>query len=45
MSQIINRDEKMKQIFETAQKMKKGEIKTGKSYSSIEAFIDDVKTS
>lgn len=43
MVHIVSRDEKMKQIFETAQKMKHGEIKTSKSFDSIEAFIDTVK--
>ena len=43
MGEIINRDEKMKQIFETAQKMKSGEIKTAKSYHGLEAFIDAMK--
>ena len=43
MQQNIVREDKMREIFETAQKMRKGEIKTAKSYESIEAFIDDMK--
>jgi hypothetical protein len=43
MNQNIIREEKMREIFETAQKMRKGEMKPAKSYESIEAFIDDMK--
>ena len=35
-------DKKMQNIFETAQKMKKGEIKPYVSYESIESFIEDI---
>jgi hypothetical protein len=40
----ITLDEKMQNIFETAQKMKKGEIKPDVSYDSIESFIDDINS-
>ncbi len=43
MNQSMSQEQKMRQIFETAQKMKKGEIPVAKSYRSIEAFIDDMK--
>jgi len=35
---IINQEEKMRNIFETAQKMKNGTIKPAKVYDSIEDF-------
>ena len=34
--------QKMQHIFETAQKMKTGEIKTDVEYDSIESFIGDI---
>lgn len=43
MQNIVSREEKMKQIFETAQQMKKGEIKIAKEYPSVKAFIADAK--
>ncbi len=43
MSQTISKEAKMKQIFETAQQMKKGEIEIAKSYDSVKAFIADAK--
>jgi len=38
MQDIINREEKMRNIFETAQKMKNGKITPAKVYDSIEDF-------
>ena len=38
MAEIINQEEKMRNIFETAQKMKNGTIKPAKVYDSIEDF-------
>ena len=43
MQQTISRDEKMKQISETAQKMKSGEISVAKSFDSVESFIANAK--
>ncbi len=38
MQEIANREEKMRNIFETAQKMKNGTIKPARVYNSIEEF-------
>ena len=43
MNQTSSREGKMREIFETAQKMKKGEIETAKSFASVEAFIMSAK--
>lgn len=43
MAEIINKEEKMRDIFETAQKMKNGTIKTAKVYDSIEDLIKSRK--
>ncbi len=43
MNRTINKAEKMKQIFETAQRMKKGEIVIAKKYDSVKDFIVDAK--
>ena len=42
MQKIINKDEKMRQIFETVQKVKNGTIKTAKRYNSIDEFVADI---
>jgi hypothetical protein len=44
MQEIINREEKMRNIFETAQKMKNGTIKPAKVYNSIDEFANKLKT-
>lgn len=44
MQQIINREEKMRNIFETAQKLKNGTIKPAKVYASIDEFAKQLKT-
>ena len=38
MTEIVNKEEKMRNIFETAQKMKSGTIKAAKVYDSIDDF-------
>ena len=43
MIQTVSREGKMKEIFETAQKMKKGDIAVARSYSSVRAFITDIR--
>ena len=43
MQEIINREEKMQKIFETAQKMKNGTIKPAKVYDSIDEFAKKLK--
>lgn len=43
MDSIQNREQKMREIFETAQKMKNGEIATAKSFNGVQAFIDEMK--
>lgn len=43
MPKIAGREAKMREIFETAQKMKSGDVKIAKEYSSVEAFIADAK--
>ena len=43
MAEIINQEQKMRNIFETAQKMKNGTIKTAKSYNSIDDLIQERK--
>lgn len=44
MQQIINREEKMRNIFETAQKLKNGTMKPAKVYNSIDEFAKHLKT-
>ncbi len=43
MQEIINREDKMRNIFETAQKMKNGTIKPAKIYNSIDEFAKKLK--
>ena len=43
MQEIINREEKMQNIFETAQKMKNGTVKPAKIYNSIDEFEKELK--
>ena len=43
MQEIINREEKMQNILETAQKMKNGTIKPAKVYDSIDEFAKKLK--
>ena len=43
MQEIVNREEKMRNIFETAQKMKNGTIKPAKIYNSIDEFAKELK--
>lgn len=43
MQEIINKEEKMRNIFETAQKMKNGTIKAAKVYDSIEDFATKLR--
>lgn len=43
MQEIVNREEKMRKIFETAQKMKDGTIKPAKTYDSIDEFAKSLK--
>lgn len=43
MQEIINKEEKMRNIFETAQKMKNGTIKAAKVYDSIDDFATKLK--
>ena len=40
MAEIVNQEEKMRNIFETAQKIKNGTIKPAKVYDSIEDFAN-----
>jgi len=42
--EIVNREEKMRNIFETAQKMKNGTIQPAKVYNSIEDFASELKS-
>jgi len=44
MAEIVNQEEKMRNIFETAQKMKNGTIKPAKVYDSIEDFETQLRT-
>lgn len=39
----MNRDKAMKEIMETAHKMKSGEIPVARTYESIEAFVKALK--
>ncbi len=41
--QVVNQEEKMRNIFETAQKMKSGAIKPAKIYNSIDEFAKALK--
>lgn len=43
METIQNREDKMRTIFETAQKMKNGTMKPAKVYDSIDAFAKQTK--
>jgi hypothetical protein len=43
MQEIVNREEKMRNIFETAQKMKNGKMMPAKVYDSIDAFAKQRK--
>ena len=43
MAEIVNQEEKMRNIFETAQKMKNGTIKAAKVYDSIDDFTKKLK--
>ena len=43
MYEIANREEKMRKIFETAQKMKNGTITPAKTYDSIDEFAKYLK--
>jgi len=43
MGTIQNREDKMRTIFETAQKMKNGMIKPAKVYDGIDAFAKQLK--
>jgi len=43
MQEIVNKEEKMRNIFETAQKMKNGTIKSAKVYDSIDDFASRSK--
>ncbi len=43
MQKIVKREEKMRKIFETAQKMKNGTITPAKTYDSIDEFAKDLK--
>jgi hypothetical protein len=40
---ITNKEEKMRNIFETAQKMKNGTIKPAKVYESITDFATELR--
>jgi len=44
MQQIVDREEKMRNIFETAQKLKNGTMKPAKVYDSIDEFAKQLKT-
>ena len=44
MRKIQNQEEKMRTIFEIAQKMKSKKIKTAKSFDGVEDFIDTMKS-
>ena len=44
MQPTIDREEKMRNIFETAQKLKNGTIKPAKVYNSIDEFANRLKT-
>ena len=44
MQEIINKEEKMRDIFETAQKVKNGTIKPAKVYDSIEDFAQKLRS-
>lgn len=44
MQKIVNQEEKMRNIFETAQKMKNGTIKPARVYNSIEDFASELKS-
>ena len=44
MHHIHNQEEKMRAIFETAQKMKNGTIKPAAVYDSIDDFIQKYKS-
>ncbi len=44
MKHVIDRERKMQEIFETAQKMKKDETSCAKSFDSIASFIEYIKT-
>lgn len=43
MQPILNREEKMRNIFETIQKVKNGTIKPAKIYNSIDEFAERLK--
>jgi len=43
MSKVISREEEMRNIFETAQKMKNGTITPAKIYNSIDEFANNLK--
>ncbi len=44
MQPTINREEKMRSILETAQKLKNGTMKPAKVYGSIDEFASKLKT-
>ncbi len=44
MSNVINREQKMRDIFETAQKMKNGTMTPAKVYNSIDEFANNLKS-
>lgn len=44
MQSTINKEEKMRNIFETVQKLKNGTMKPAKVYDSIDEFANKLKT-